>query len=455
MAVHAIKRGLDLPISGAATDTTTIHDAPVVAHVALVAEDYPGLKPGMLVTPGDVVKVGDKLAEDRKSPGVFFTAMAAGTVKAVNRGKKRVLQTVVIELSSTPDAAIPFASFAAVQGKDGASLAEQDIRALLTESGLWTAFRTRPYSRPPTVDAEPAAIFITATDTHPLAPDPEGIIKGHEAAFDAGMAIIAKLCHGNTYLCTKGGSALKAASGTQKEEFVGKHPAGTPGVHIHTLRPVDRNRSVWHVGYQDVLAIAQLFSAGTLRTDRVVALAGPGCKTPRLLRTRLGASLDDLTVDETVTGETRTISGSVLSGRAAQGDVLGFLGRYHNQISVLQEDRERVFLGWLLPGMDKFSVVNTFISKLMPGKKFDLSTSSHGEHRPMVPIGVYEKVFPMDIMPTFLLRAIAMDDIETAEKLGVLELDEEDLSLCTFVDPCKNNWGPMLRRNLTIIEKEG
>ncbi len=454
MAIHVIKKGLDLPITGTPKDPASIQPAKVATHVALVASDYNGMKPGMLVKVGDTVKMGQQLFEDRKNPGVFYTAFGAGTIKAINRGAKRTFQSVVIELSDS-NAAVTFSAFSAVEGKDGGALKSEDIRALLLESGLWTAFRTRPYSRAPAADAEPEAIFITATDTHPLAPSPEVILKNNESVFDSGLRIIAKLSAGKTYLCTKAGSPLKAATGTQKEEFSGQHPAGTPGVHIHTLRPVNRSRSVWHIGYQDVLAIGHLFASGELNTDRVISLAGPGCQSPRLLRTRLGASVDELVKGEAVEGESRAVSGSVLSGRTAVGEVHGYLGRFHNQVSILLEDRERVCLGWLSPGFDKFSVVTTFMSKLMPQKKFDFTTSTHGEHRPMVPIGVYEKVFPLDIMPTFLLRAIAMNDIETAEKLGVLELDEEDLSLCTFVDPCKNNWGPMLRENLTIIEKEG
>jgi Na+-transporting NADH:ubiquinone oxidoreductase subunit A len=227
------------------------------------------------------------------------------------------------------------------------------------------------------------------------------------------------------------------------------------GLHIHTLDPVDRAKLVWHLGYQDVIAIGKLFAGGGLDVSRVIALAGPGVRQPRLLRTRLGASTDDLVQGELHDGEMRVISGSVLSGRAVGGEVHGYLGRYQQQISCLEEGRKREFLGWLTPGGDRFSTVNAFLSRLTPKKTFAFTTSSQGSHRAIVPIGMYERVFPLDIPPSFLLRSLAAGDIEYAQELGCLELDEEDLALCAFVCPGKHDYGPMLRQLLTTIEKEG
>lgn len=201
--------------------------------------------------------------------------------------------------------------------------------------------------------------------------------------------------------------------------------------------------------------MGRLFATGQLDVQRVISLGGPLVRRPRLLRTRLGASTADLTRQELGEGDARIISGSVLSGRSASGPVFGYLGRYHHQICVLTEGREREFLGWLGPGIDKYSTVNTFLSKFLPGKRFRFDTSTNGSHRAMVPIGMYERVFPMDILPTFMLRALLVGDIERAEELGVLELDEEDLGLCSFVCPGKVEYGPLLRQVLTIIEKEG
>jgi Na+-transporting NADH:ubiquinone oxidoreductase subunit A len=225
-------------------------------------------------------------------------------------------------------------------------------------------------------------------------------------------------------------------------------------VHIHLLDPVHLDKTVWHIGYQDLAAIGRLLATGKLDVERVVSLAGPTAARPRLLRTRLGASLDELTQGELAPGDNRVISGSVLSGRTAQGEIDGSLGRYHQQVSALAEGREREFLGWLAPGRDKFSITNAFASAFARGRRFALTTSTQGSKRPMVPIGTYEEVMPMDIEATYLLRALLTDDMERAEALGCLELDEEDLALCTFVSETKYDYGPMLRGMLDRIQKE-
>jgi len=294
-------------------------------------------------------------------------------------------------------------------------------------------------------------------DTNPLAGDMDVIAGNRQAELDAGIVAIGKLTEGKVHFCKSPDSQLLPAgkSGAEIQEFSGPHPAGTPGLHIHTIAPVGHHRTVWHIGLQDVIAIGHLIRTGELDVSRIVSLAGPVVKRPRLLRTRIGASLEDLTADELQDGENRVISGSVFSGRQAVGEIHGYLGRYHGQISVLAEDRERVFMGWLDLGIEKFSVTSAYLSSLIPDKKFAFGTSTNGGERAMVPIGSYEKVMPLDILPTFLLRALIVDDIEEAEALGCLELDEEDLALCTFVCPSKYDYGPILRRNLTTIEKEG
>jgi Na+-transporting NADH:ubiquinone oxidoreductase subunit A len=219
--------------------------------------------------------------------------------------------------------------------------------------------------------------------------------------------------------------------------------------------PVNRKRTVWYLHYQDVASIGILFESGVLDVERVIALAGPSVKQPRLVRTRVGASTDELVQGQIADGEQRVLSGSVLAGRQAEGDVEGFLGRFHLQVSVLREGRHRELIGWLLPGPTKFSTINTYIGKFIPGQRFRMTTNTNGSHRAMVPTGMHERIMPMDILPTFLLRALLMQDVEKAEELGVLELDEEDLALCTFVDVGKNEYGPLLRQMLERIEKEG
>lgn len=459
MAIHRIKKGLDLPINGAPQQK--VLSAPKITRVALIADDHPGMKPRMAVAEGETVKRGQILFEDRKTPGVFYTAPGAGKIVGIHRGSRRALQSVVIHLNEHEQANTPkpedLQRFEAFHGKEPSSLTRDELVALLVESGMWTAFRTRPFSKVPAPDSTPTAIFISATDTNPLAADPEVVIAEDPEAFALGQQLVSKLTEGKTFLCCRAGSKVEAAGSVQKEEFAGPHPSGNVGVHIHSLHPVSRNRVVWHIGYQDVVAIAKLCDSGVLDVSRTVALAGPVVKQPRLVRARLGAMLDDIAEREfdQAGDDVRLISGSVLSGKKAMGIEFGYLGRYHTQVSVLSEGRQRELVGWLKPGSNVFSVLPIFLSKLAPGKKFDFTTTTNGSARAMVPIGLYEKVMPMDIMPTFLLRALSVGDVENAEKLGALELDEEDVALCTFVCPSKTNYGLILRRNLQTIEEEG
>jgi Na+-transporting NADH:ubiquinone oxidoreductase subunit A len=449
MALHKVRKGLDLPIAGAPKQV--VDDAPTVTRVAVLARDYVGMRPKMLVNEGDHVALGQPLFEDRKNPGVSFTAPGTGRVQAIHRGEKRALLSVVIELDEAESEPEPLAAF-----RPGAGAQRDSAQALLVASGLWTALRTRPFSRVPQPGTVPRSIFVTAIDTHPLAPRPEVVLADRERDFAQGLRVLEQLTDGPVYLCRAPGSSIAPGkSGARVEEFTGKHPAGTVGYHIHALDPVHRGKVVWHIGYQDVARIGHLFETGTLDTRCVVSLAGPGVRAPRLLRTRLGASTEQLTRGELEAGDLRVVSGSVLHGDRAAGEQLGYLGRYHNQVSVVPEARQRELLGWLAPGLQKFSTIPTFLSWLMPGKRFAFDTNTHGSVRAMVPIGMYERVMPMDILPTHLLRALTVGDVEWAEELGVLELDEEDLALCTFVCPGKYDYGPALRRTLAAIEKEG
>jgi Na+-transporting NADH:ubiquinone oxidoreductase subunit A len=459
VGLHKIKKGLDLPISGAPAQTAV--DAPAPRHVALLGADYVGMKPTMLVAEGDLVERGQPLFTDKKTPGVQFTAPGAGKVVAIHRGDRRAFQSLVIELNEGERSGavgrgsqVRFASFT---GKDVATLDAEAVRALLLESGLWTALRGRPYGRTANPEQAPHSIFVQAADSNPLAPVPGAVLKGREEDFKRGLAAVAKLTEGRVFVCKARGDAVPVPSDGKyrAEEFEGPHPSGTVGLHIHLLDPVDRNKVVWYLGYQDVAAIGHLFATGDLDLRRVVSVAGPVVRQPQLLRTRLGASTDDVAEGHLPEGETRLLSGSVLSGRKASGEVHGYLGRYHNQISALAEDTHREFLGWLAPGTHRFSATSAFVSAFGPKQKFDMTTTTYGSDRAMVPIGLYEKVMPMDLLPTFLLRSIFVQDVEKAEELGCLELEEEDLALCTFVCPGKTDWGPILRKVLTTIEKEG
>lgn len=447
-----IKKGLDLPITGEPSREISEHRP---AHVALIGYDYVGMKPTMNVKEGDIVAKGQPVFEDKKRVGVIYTAPAAGKVVAINRGERRVFESLVIAVDPNGEE-IDF------QRYDSQQLADLDsniVETQLLASGEWTAFRTRPFSRSPDIGARPHAIFVTAMDTNPLAFDPMLLINEQLQAFNDGLAVLSTLSP-KTFVCHHGNSQLTpvaktaAHNVTEYHGFAGKHPAGLAGTHIHFLHPIARGVTVWTIGYQDVIAIGKLFTTGRLYTRRLLSLAGPAVKNPHLIATERGADITALTKGQLIEGENRIISGSVLSGRQVFGNI-AYLGRFDNQVSVLAEGHERPAFHFLTPGSNRFSKLPIYISQFFGKKKYNFTTTTNGSPRAMVPIGVYEEIMPQDYLPTQLLRALIIEDIITAVDLGALELDEEDLALCTFVSPGKYEFGDILRDNLTRIELEG
>ncbi|RCX07752.1 Na(+)-translocating NADH-quinone reductase subunit A [Marinomonas foliarum] len=445
--MYKITKGLDLPISGAPNQV--IEAVTAAKTVAVIGPDYHGMKPTMLVKEGDKVKKGQVIFTDKKTEGVKYTAPASGTITAINRGERRVLQSVVISVEG--DESETFASYS---GSELKSLERSKVVENLVESGLWTAFRTRPFSKVPEIASIPHSIFVTAMDTNPLAASPEVVLADLAEEFADGLTVLARLTEGKVFVCKAPGAKIPTTSDVTVEEFAGVHPAGLAGTHIHFLDPVSDKKTVWSINYQDVVAIGKLFVSGELSVERVVSIAGPQVKKPRLVRTQVGASLDGLLAGEVADGENRVISGSVFSGRNAAGP-FAFLGRYHNQVSVLLEGRERQMMHYLRAGVEKHSIMNVFLSKLTGKKSFDMSTTTNGSDRTMLPLGNFERVMPLDILATQLLRALVVNDTEQAQKLGALELDDEDLALCTYSCSGKFEYGPILRDCLTLIEKEG
>jgi Na+-transporting NADH:ubiquinone oxidoreductase subunit A len=379
-----------------------------------------------------------------------FTAPAAGKVVAVNRGERRLFQSLVIDVDG--DKAEKFKSYSAAKLAD---LDRAEVVDNLVNSGHWVALRTRPYSKVPAVDSVPASIFVTAMDTNPLAADPAVIIAPRSQDFIDGLTVLTRLTQGPVNLCVAPDSGVPGdeVAGVRVTSFSGPHPAGLAGTHIHHLDPVNADKTVWTIGYQDVIALGALFTTGKLDNTRVVALGGPQVVVPRLLTTQLGANLNQLVIGELANDENRVISGSVLSGRKAAGE-FAFLGRYHNQVSVIREGREREFLHYLRAGVNKHSALPIFASSLAK-KLFNMTSSTNGSERAMVPVGGYEDVTALDILPVQLLRSLIVGDTEMAQKLGCLELDEDDVGLYTYVCVGKHEYGGILRDNLTRIEKEG
>lgn len=447
MNVIKLKKGLDLPITGAPDQK--IHDGGPIETVGLLGVDYVGLKPKMLIGEQETVQRGTPLFCPKDDPDAVIVSPVTGRVRAINRGARRVLESVVIEVTDASDTGVAF-------GPIAADASAEDIVAKLCAAGLWTSFRTRPYSKVPHSTTRPKAIYVTALDTEPLAADADVVISERLADFETGLALVAKLTSGPTYLCQS--EKLKVdplkIGGVTQVAFSGPHPAGLAGTHLHFLTPPSAAEPVWTISYQDVLTIGALARTGHLDPSRVIALAGPRAAKPRLVRTVLGASTQDLTKGEVAgTAPLRLVSGSVLSGRAADGS-FGYLGRYHRQITLMSEDHEQIPMGWIRPMPGKYAfqpVLGSALSK----KLYDLTTNLNGGRRAMVPLGTFEELMPQDYLPTQLLRALLVKDTDTAQALGALELDEEDLGLVGFACPAKYEYGIALRESLEKIEKEG
>lgn len=409
----AIRHGMDIPLAGAPAQT--LGESRPVGFAALLGSDYPGVRPDFRVAVGDLVGRGQTLFVDRKRPHIAFTAPVSGTVVAITRGARRMLDAIVLRVGTQSPK-----QFDLPDPRDHAGL-----RALLLDSGLWTSFRTRPFDHIPDPEAGPAAIFVTAIDTAPLAADPAVVIAAHQAAFQAGVEALGRLTDGTVFVCQAPGTPRCPASDRVNiAEFSGPHPAGLPGTHIHHLMPASAARSVWHLGYQDVIAIGHLLATGELWDERIVALAGPAALNPRLLAVPPGADLDELTGPADIAPDAAILSGSVLHGRSGR-----FLGRYHTQVTALrapssESSRLRDLGRWLL---------------------------RRRPHDAILPVTAYERVMPLDILPVPLLRALSVGDVETAEALGCLELAEEDLALLSYVCPTGTDYAPLLRHALDEI----
>lgn len=461
MRTIKITKGCNIPLEGLPHHESGIHDGPEIYRFSVTASDYVGMKPTFHVAVGDEVRMGQLLFEDKKNPGVKYTSPCCGKVSAIVRGEKRAFREIVID-RDPKGVALEFRDNI---NPDLVGLPIENVKKRLIDSGLWTALRTRPYSRIPSPQTLPHSLFVTAIDTQPLAADPKIVVQDREAEFVDGLRVLSSICGKKLFLCVNTDEYWEKLSASdvpklEKVAFTGPHPAGLAGTHIHFLDPVGGGKTVWYIGYQDVISIGKLFKTGELDLTRVVSLAGPQVRNPRLIRTRLGACLKGLTHGELNDGPNRVVSGSVLSGRLACSDVvdetewLCGLGRYHNQVSVIREmDRPQLF-GWVEPGFGKFSVSRLVASSLLPRRLMNINTSVKGGHRAIFPVAEFDKLMPLDILPIFLCKALEIGDIEQAEALGALELDEEDLALCTFADPGKNDFGANLRTMLTTIAKE-
>lgn len=452
MAMIKIKTGLDIPLSGAPTNKT---DTAIkqVQSVALIGPDYPGMKPTLKVAEGDKVKLGQVLFECKKHPGHLYTAPGAGRVRAIHRGAKRLFLSLVIDLDEQEESeGFPRYDVQAIE-----SLDSNQVEEYLACTGQWTALRQRPYARIPSRGTRPAALFVNAMAGGWYNPDPAEVLRGRETDLALGLQLLMRLGDFPVYVCSGEDFHPKLAENPRihYETFSGVHPAGLSGTHMHFLAPASRQQVNWWMGVADLVALGRTCASGRLDTQRLVSLSGPGVGNPRLVNTRQGACIADLLEGELNPGAWRRISGSVLSGQVAMGE-LGWLGRYHHQVSVVQEGGERKILRWAQPGLKEYSKLPVFLSSWLGGnRRYNLNTLRNGGDRAILPIGLYEEVVPLDLLATPLLKALVTGDLELAERLGALELAEEDVALCSFVCPSKYEFGPILRSALQRIEQDG
>ncbi|QDY71136.1 Na(+)-translocating NADH-quinone reductase subunit A [Qingshengfaniella alkalisoli] len=442
-----LRKGLDVPVLGAPAQS--IQKGPAVRTVAILGDDYIGLKPRLLVEEGDVVGAGAPVLAHKDMPDALITSPVSGRVKAINRGARRKLISVEIEVDDSAAPAIDFSEVGDIATAEG-------LTERLCAAGLWTSFRTRPYSKVPSPATRPAVIYVTAMDSEPLSADPAVIIAEEPDAFLKGLTAIASLSEGKTYLCVAPDADIPGtdAPGVEVAAFSGPHPAGLAGTHMHFLEPPSASKIVWTIGYQDVIAIGRLLATGKVDMSRVAALSGPLCTRPRLVRTVAGASMVELTEgDVSADVPVRMISGSILSGRAGEGPS-AYLGRYARQITLIEEDDKQIPMGWIRPMPSKFAI-QPVLGSAFSKKLYSLTSNLNGGRRAMVPTGTFEELMPQDFLPTQLLRALLVMDTDQAQALGALELDEEDLGLVGFACPAKYEYGLALRDSLTKIEKEG
>ena len=431
-----ISKGLDLPISG--TPDPVISDTPKVTTVSLLGNDFTGMKPTMLVKSGDIVKRGTKIFEDKKNPGVFFTSPAGGIVKEISRGDRRKFLSIDIEIADNEDHVVFDTN--------------ENIRNLLINSGLWNAFRSRPFNRTPSIDSSPNAIFINACDTNPLAVDPYFIINEDLDYFNRGLKALYENFSCPIHCCYQNYNFDLSVDGVNYHQFSGPHPSGLTSTHINKIYPVNLKRIAWTIGYQDVISIGYLLEHAFLRTHKLIALGGPSVFNPSLINSRISGNIDELTAGKLETGS-RVISGSVLYGHASEG-VMNYLGFYDSLISAIPDQANDIFLNWLMPGSKLHSKLNVFISSFLKPSNFIFNTSVNGGDRAIVPVGSYDEVLPMDILVPQLLKALVVGDREQAVDLGMLELAPEDLAVCSYICPSKYDYCSILANNLNELYLE-
>ena len=440
-----LSRGLDIPIKGAPDRKILRKVKP--ARVAVKPTDYKGLVPRLLVREGDPVAAGSPVICDKERPEILLTSPVSGAVKEIVRGEKRRLLAVVIESDDKGDSV----EFGAC---NPAVLSREEAVSLLTRSGLWGGLISRPYGVIANPSVSPKAIFISAFSTAPLAPDTEFTLGGEADAIQAGVRLLSRLTDGGVHLClsarTYSTSPFHKIEGAIVHTVSGPHPAGNVGVQISHISPIRRGETVWTVPIELVAAMGRLILTGKLQLARRIAVTGPAAEEPAYVEAIPGTPVADIVKAE---GDVRIISGDVLSGETLAAD--GFTGMFTDQITILREGREKEYFGWAKPFRPKlFSSSFSYFSWLTPKKKYDMDTNLHGGPRAFVETKCFADVTPMDIFPIYLIKACLAGEIEKMEKFGIYEVLPEDLALCDYVDPSKNDIQAIIASGIDLMIKE-
>ncbi len=442
-----LRKGLNIRLAGKAEKILLPEVA--VTRFGVRFADFPGLAARLDVQEGSPVKAGTVLFHDKIFPEIKYVSPVSGVVREIVRGEKRVLTEVVIEQDGS--AKIDFGA------ADPLKLTREEVRVRLLSSGLWPVLRQRPYHIVARPDSVPKAVFISAFDTAPLAPDIDFIMANtHGNHLQTGINVLSRLTDGKIHISHEAGgtrvSELKNLQNVEFHSFSGPHPAGNVGVQIHHIDPVAKGEVVWTIDIQDVVALGRLFDTGFYDRERIIALAGVGVIYRKYHRIKPGASVSGILKSNLQQGNQRVISGNALTGKRITPD--GSLGFYDNMVTVLPEGDQSEFLGWATPGLKKFSYWRVFLSKLVPGREYDINTNFHGGHRAFVVTGHYENVLPMDIYPVHLVKAIMAGDVELMENLGIYEVAEEDFALCEYIDPSKTEMQEIIRSGINLMIKE-
>ncbi len=447
--IITLRKGLDINLAGAASKQLSA--LPMASEYGLSPLDFEGVTPKLLVKVGDEVKAGTPLFFNKADERILFTSPVSGVVSAINRGEKRKVLSVTV----TPAEKQTYEEFPKLDAKKAS---REEVVEVLLKSGLWPMIQQRPYGIIANPSDQPKAIFISAFDSAPLAPDYGFVLEQEMAAVEAGIAVLGRLTEGKVHLSMRKGSEGKFAAlkGAELHTFAGKHPAGNVGVQIHHIDPVNKGEVVWTVNIQDVAIIGRLFTEGKVDMQKIVALAGSEVEAPQYYKVIAGARIDSLVGGKLKAQQegdkVRIISGNVLTG--AKRSEAEFVGFYANQLTVIPEGDKFELFGWMMPRFGKFSVSRAYFSWLCPKKQYTLDTNLNGGERPFVVSGIYEEYLPMDIYPVYLLKACLAGDIDKMENLGIYEVIEEDIALCEFVDPSKIEMQQILRDGINLMIKE-